>query len=74
MLSLRLVAFGHLVDVSRIGELAGIDVVAVPLLIRAIAWIGHFQIRNQGTLGGSLAHADPAAEYLLMDLEGAGMR
>jgi carbon-monoxide dehydrogenase medium subunit len=25
--------------------------------------IGHFQIRNRGTLGGSLAHADPAAEY-----------
>jgi carbon-monoxide dehydrogenase medium subunit len=26
-------------------------------------FIGHFQIRNRGTLGGSLAHADPAAEY-----------
>jgi carbon-monoxide dehydrogenase medium subunit len=25
--------------------------------------IGHFQIRNRGTLGGSIAHADPAAEY-----------
>ena len=25
--------------------------------------IGHFQIRNRGTIGGSLAHADPAAEY-----------
>jgi len=35
----------------------------VPLLARATPWIGHFQIRNRGTLGGSIAHADPAAEY-----------
>lgn len=35
----------------------------VPLLARATRWIGHFQIRNRGTVGGSLAHADPAAEY-----------
>ena len=26
-------------------------------------FIGHFQIRNRGTIGGSIAHADPAAEY-----------
>src|SRR5207244_12948159 len=25
--------------------------------------LGHFQIRNRGTVGGSVAHADPAAEY-----------
>jgi carbon-monoxide dehydrogenase medium subunit len=36
---------------------------AVPLLARATPFIGHFQIRNRGTLGGSMAHADPAAEY-----------
>jgi carbon-monoxide dehydrogenase medium subunit len=36
---------------------------AVPLLARATPFIGHFQIRNRGTVGGSLAHADPAAEY-----------
>jgi aerobic carbon-monoxide dehydrogenase medium subunit len=35
----------------------------VPLLARATPFIGHFQIRNRGTIGGSLAHADPAAEY-----------
>jgi carbon-monoxide dehydrogenase medium subunit len=35
---------------------------AVPLLGLAIPWIGHFQIRNRGTVGGSLAHGDPAAE------------
>lgn len=36
---------------------------AVPLLARATPLIGHRQIRNRGTIGGSLAHADPAAEY-----------
>jgi aerobic carbon-monoxide dehydrogenase medium subunit len=36
---------------------------AVPLLAQATPFIGHFQIRNRGTIGGSLAHADPAAEY-----------
>jgi carbon-monoxide dehydrogenase medium subunit len=35
----------------------------VPLLSRATPLIGHFQIRNRGTIGGSLAHADGAAEY-----------
>jgi carbon-monoxide dehydrogenase medium subunit len=35
---------------------------AVPLLARSIPHIGHFQIRNRGTVGGSLAHADPASE------------
>lgn len=36
---------------------------AVPLLARATPLIGHVQIRNRGTVGGSLAHADAAAEY-----------
>src|SRR5262249_14464346 len=35
---------------------------SIPLLARAIPFIGHFQIRNRGTVGGSCAHADPAAE------------
>jgi carbon-monoxide dehydrogenase medium subunit len=35
---------------------------AVPLLTKATPFIGHFQIRNRGTVGGSIAHADPAAE------------
>lgn len=35
---------------------------SVPLLSDAVKLIGHFQIRNRGTVGGSLAHADPAAE------------
>jgi aerobic carbon-monoxide dehydrogenase medium subunit len=36
---------------------------SVPLLAKATPFIGHFQIRSRGTLGGSIAHADPAAEY-----------
>src|SRR5579862_2776665 len=35
---------------------------AAPLLKAAIAHVAHYQIRNRGTVGGSLAHADPAAE------------
>ena len=34
----------------------------VPLLAEAITYVGHPQIRNRGTLGGSIAHGDPAAE------------
>jgi carbon-monoxide dehydrogenase medium subunit len=34
-----------------------------PLLATATALIGHAQIRNRGTIGGSVAHADPASEY-----------
>jgi CO/xanthine dehydrogenase FAD-binding subunit len=33
-----------------------------PLLAAAMPFIAHPQIRNRGTIGGSLAHADPAAE------------
>ena len=32
---------------------------AAPLLALALPWVGHFQTRNRGTLGGSVAHADP---------------
>jgi CO/xanthine dehydrogenase FAD-binding subunit len=34
-----------------------------PLLHASTAWIAHPQIRNRGTVGGSMAQADPAAEY-----------
>lgn len=33
-----------------------------PLLSEGIRWVGHTQIRNRGTVGGSIAHADPSAE------------
>src|ERR687894_1833429 len=35
---------------------------AHPLLVAAIGHVAHYQIRNRGTVGGSLAHADPATE------------
>jgi len=35
---------------------------AQPLLLAAVAHVAHYQIRNRGTIGGSIAHADPAAE------------
>lgn len=37
----------------------------LPLLALALPWVGHFQTRNRGTLGGSVAHADPSAEIPL---------
>jgi len=42
---------------------SGLVAAKVPLLTRATPLIGHFQIRNRGTIGGSLAHAEAAAEY-----------
>lgn len=85
MLSLRLAAFEHLVDLNKVAGLSGIErsnghlrvgaivrqsvaehsadvAAAVPLLAAALPHIGHFQIRNRGTVGGSIAHADPASE------------
>ena len=46
---------------------------ACPLVRDALALIGHPQIRSRGTIGGSLAHADPAAELpaVLLALDGA---
>jgi carbon-monoxide dehydrogenase medium subunit len=41
---------------------------SVPLLTLATPYIGHFQIRTRGTLGGAIAHADPAAEYAAVAL------
>ncbi|MDT5390721.1 MAG: aerobic carbon-monoxide dehydrogenase medium subunit [Mycobacterium sp.] len=91
MLAMRLTHFEHLVDISRVPELRGIDLEgaevrvgaatphalvgmddevadSVPLLTLATPHIGHFQIRTRGTLGGAIAHADPAAEYAAVAL------
>jgi|TARA_B100000315_G_scaffold255334_1_gene298455 CO/xanthine dehydrogenase FAD-binding subunit len=38
----------------------------VPLLTRAMRYVGHFQTRTRGTVGGSVAHADPSAEIPLV--------
>jgi carbon-monoxide dehydrogenase medium subunit len=44
----------------------------LPLLTEATRWVGHLPIRSRGTIGGSIAHADPSAEYpaVLTALEG----
>lgn len=38
----------------------------LPLVAAALPWVGHREIRNRGTIGGSVAHADPAAELSLV--------
>lgn len=38
----------------------------LPLLAKALAHVGHYQTRSRGTIGGSLAHADPSAEISLV--------
>jgi len=45
-----------------VAEESGTVASAVPLLAAALPLIGHEAIRSRGTIGGSLAHADPAAE------------
>jgi carbon-monoxide dehydrogenase medium subunit len=82
----RLAAPSDLVDVTRIGDLAGIRVAgdslvigaatthhdvatsaivadAIPALARLAATIGDPAVRYRGTLGGSVANNDPAADY-----------
>ncbi|MQA73394.1 MAG: xanthine dehydrogenase family protein subunit M [Solirubrobacterales bacterium] len=85
LLNFRLAQPEHLIDLNRIGALAGITRRAGrlhigtmtrqstlehsalvrdgwPLLTEALTYVAHAQIRNRGTVGGSVAHADPAAE------------
>jgi aerobic carbon-monoxide dehydrogenase medium subunit len=46
-----------------------------PLLVQAARTIGHHAIRERGTVGGSLAHADPAAQHALVAMTlGAQLR
>ena len=57
-----LLRIGALVTHTRIERSAEIKK-HIPLLAQAVPHIAHAAIRNRGTLGGSLALADPAAEY-----------
>ena len=84
-MNFRLAQPSVLVDLNRIGTLAGIDAVdgglriggmtrhraleqsplvarLAPLVAETMPFVAHPPIRTRGTLGGSLAHADPAAE------------
>ena len=88
MLNMRLARPEAVVDVGRLGGLAGLEpgsgavatgallrqadamgsaelAAAVPLLADALPHVGHYQTRARGTLGGSVAHADPSAEIPL---------
>jgi len=51
-------AMTRLSELERSPEVA----VAAPLLAEAVGLVAHTPVRNSGTIGGSLAHADPAAE------------
>jgi CO/xanthine dehydrogenase FAD-binding subunit len=51
-------AMTRMSELERSHEVA----VAAPLLAEAVGFVAHAPVRNSGTIGGSLAHADPAAE------------
>ena len=65
------VTIGAMVRQRRI-EFAPVIAEKLPLLSAATRWIGHLPTRTRGTIGGSIAHADPAAEIpmILQVLEG----
>jgi aerobic carbon-monoxide dehydrogenase medium subunit len=66
--NLHIGALTRHVDILRSTEIA----TSAPLLGEAVAHIGHPAIRNRGTIGGSLAHSDPASELpaCLLALDG----
>jgi CO/xanthine dehydrogenase FAD-binding subunit len=65
----------HIGALTRQASLERSDIVGAywPLLHDALRWVAHPQIRNRGTVGGSIAHADSAAELpvALAALDGA---
>jgi aerobic carbon-monoxide dehydrogenase medium subunit len=64
-------AFGAMTR-QRTIEFSPVVARRLPLLLEATRWVGHLPIRSRGTIGGSIAHADPSAEYpaVLTALEG----
>jgi len=56
------VAFGAMTR-QRTVEFSPVVTRTLPLLAEATRWVGHLPIRSRGTIGGSIAHADPSAEY-----------
>jgi CO/xanthine dehydrogenase FAD-binding subunit len=55
-------AFGAMTR-QRTIEFSPVVKARLPLLTEATGWVGHLPIRSRGTIGGSIAHADPSAEY-----------
>jgi carbon-monoxide dehydrogenase medium subunit len=47
---------------QRAAERSAVVAARAPLVAETLPWVAHAQIRNRGTMGGSIAHADPAAE------------
>jgi CO/xanthine dehydrogenase FAD-binding subunit len=57
-----ILAFGAMTR-QRTIEFSPVVAQRLPLLREATRWVGHLPIRSRGTIGGSIAHADPSAEY-----------
>jgi len=55
------IAIGAMARQRRL-EFAPLVTEKLPLLSEALRWVGHLPTRTRGTIGGSIAHADPAAE------------
>jgi aerobic carbon-monoxide dehydrogenase medium subunit len=51
-------------EVEQLDDPAVVD--GYELLPRAARWVGHYPIRTRGTFGGSVAHADPSAEWCML--------
>ncbi len=47
---------------QRQAERSPVLLADAPLVVEALRWVGHLGVRNRGTVAGSIAHADPAAE------------
>ena len=60
----KLIKVGSAVTQSRLEDYLS-STNAHPLLSKMMPWIAHRPIRNRGTVGGSIAHADPSAELVL---------
>ncbi|MEO8554192.1 MAG: xanthine dehydrogenase family protein subunit M [Kofleriaceae bacterium] len=56
------IIIGALVTHAAVSESADVKK-HIPALATLAGWIGDAQVRNRGTIGGSVAHADPAADY-----------
>lgn len=57
---------------QAVAEKSSVVKAKLPLLAAALPWVGHTPTRNRGTVGGSCANADPAAEIPLVLVTLAG--